>query len=669
MKLSPCPKRERASSGIISLRLAVLVTSVFCLLAVISVFASQPSWWRNRGAVNSSATPNDYSAANEGQLKQFTVQATREMNAHLPGGAGAILSGLVNGWVLEYGTAGYSGTNPKPSDFQAMTAGQFKYVGNLVWTQLKAGGYASTLPSWLVSTSSDAQAVNLGQMKTVFNFDLTGTNAAQDANHDGIPDWWENYYFGTTDINVDSPSPADDGQDILQEYQMGYDPFDYYHGQLPELTKHGGDNQTATPGQFAPRPLVVQVTGTAGNALANAPITFSVATGSGSVALSSTTSVASSVTVKTDTNGIARAYFEEPSTSGSTQITATAATGVTTATNTARTTVQITFTEFSGTVPVPGLALWLKADAGITFSSGSSVQTWQDQSGNGNDASQSNGGSQPQLVSTATNSFFNGRPAVHFNNQYLTIPRPVISGTGPFTWVYVAEWNDTSATGAAYQFLMGEGTGGNNGISVGGFEFGGTEQLETTWDSGGGMVMGPPVMVGQPVLGVSTFDGQNHRMFINGVYQGSAGMGSSNFYGGDTQIGGDIFLQYAHVDIAEIMVFNRVLTDNQVNSLNQYLAGKYAIPSLLTNLKVVPISSTQAVLSWQGRAAQVQIARETGTSGPFSIVGTVSGSVDSYIDQNLTPGGVYTYELIPEYSNTGSAPVTVTMPESRAFSI
>lgn len=60
---------------------------------------------------------------------------------------------------------------------------------------------------------------------------------------------------------------------------------------------------------------------------------------------------------------------------------------------------------------LPGLALWLRADRGITLN-GSNVSGWADLSGNGNDVSQSTTASQPPYVASG----INGRPAVNFLN-------------------------------------------------------------------------------------------------------------------------------------------------------------------------------------------------------------------------------------------------------------
>ena len=62
---------------------------------------------------------------------------------------------------------------------------------------------------------------------------------------------------------------------------------------------------------------------------------------------------------------------------------------------------------------VSDCVLWLRADAGV-LTSGSAVTNWQDQSGNGNHVSQSNAAMQPTLVSGVA--ALNSQPAVRFDD-------------------------------------------------------------------------------------------------------------------------------------------------------------------------------------------------------------------------------------------------------------
>jgi hypothetical protein len=372
MDHSPSPKRARPSSGAISPRLALSIAVVFSLLAVVSLYATQPSWWTGLGAVNPSATPDDWAMANEGQLKQFTLEGVTEMNTYLlPLGAGSDLNTLVGGWIIDYGSNGYSGSNPKPSDFQAMSVGQLKYIGGMVWTQLVAGGYTSSLPSWLIVTSSDAQAANLGQLKTVFNFDLTYSSDGS-----SLPDWWLIHYFGGLTVSGTGLVPWSGGNlTYLQAFQQGLNPVDFYNGQTPVLSKVSGDAQTGGTGGFVSAPLVVSVTDTNGNPLYDAPVTFTVSSGSGQVQASSITSPASAVTVLAISNGHAKAqvFFQLPDIlSNTSQITVTTGTGSAAAS-------RVTFTESSdnGTGGPYRSPFSPSNVVGVINADGSEDMTWQ----------------------------------------------------------------------------------------------------------------------------------------------------------------------------------------------------------------------------------------------------------------------------------------------------
>jgi hypothetical protein len=315
--------------------------------------------------------------ANEGQLKQFTLEGVTEMNTYLlPGGAGNDLNTLVGGWIADYGTNGYSGSNPKPSDFQAMSVGQLKYIGGKVWTQLVAGGYTSSLPSWLVVTSTDAQAANLGQLKTVFNFDLAYSSVGS-----SLPDWWLIHYFGGLTIDGTAVDPnafvpwSGGNLTYLQAFQQGLNPIDFYNGQAPTLTIVSGSGQTGSPGGFVTAPLVVSVTDSNGNAITGAPVTFSVVSGGGYVQASSTSSTVGTLTTLTDCNGQAQTFFQLPATlSGTSQITATPGSGSYSA--------EVTFSEFSdngtGTYPSP----FAPSNGAVVVNSDGSLDiSWQNNTG------------------------------------------------------------------------------------------------------------------------------------------------------------------------------------------------------------------------------------------------------------------------------------------------
>ena len=71
-----------------------------------------------------------------------------------------------------------------------------------------------------------------------------------------------------------------------------------------------------------------------------------------------------------------------------------------------------TISNYGAEIPTDHLELWLKSDAGVVLN-GSTVSKWEDQSGNGNDAIQTNANRQPVLVDNE----LNGKPVLSFDGD------------------------------------------------------------------------------------------------------------------------------------------------------------------------------------------------------------------------------------------------------------
>ena len=165
-----------------------------------------------------------------------------------------------------------------------------------------------------------------------------------DVNNNGIEDAWETAHGLSLSSNNRNLSPAGNGVTVIQAYVNGTDPNDFYSGATPTLTILGGNNQVSPAGQFNRLPFDIGVWNAAGTApLENAPVTFSVQNGGGKLALTKTGSPSLSerlLTLTTDVNGTAQAYYLQPSSaSTSSTITLTAGLG------------QVTFTTASAANP------------------------------------------------------------------------------------------------------------------------------------------------------------------------------------------------------------------------------------------------------------------------------------------------------------------------------
>ena len=202
-----------------------------------SSIAVPPAWWLSRNATNGSPV-NDDSVANQGQLKHFTQKAAEELNARVPGSAGEDLDNLVQQW---------SAGHPDPDDFHAITAGQLKWIAAKICGRLIYLRYLDNLPTWLPAVPpvppdpADKELVNLGQLKTVFDFDLSAPSG-------GIPEWWQKFYFGEKGIDPEGDYDGD-GLSNADEFSAGTNPMD------PDSDGDG------VPDGYDPHPLAAEVEG------------------------------------------------------------------------------------------------------------------------------------------------------------------------------------------------------------------------------------------------------------------------------------------------------------------------------------------------------------------------------------------------------------------------
>ena len=135
--------------------------------------AAAPGWWSQRGVLISTAAPDDYALANQGQLKNIAKAAVDEFDAHLPGGAGNTLHNLVSGW---------NQSNAQTNDFAPVNLGQIKNVAKPFYDRLITVHYADNYP-WTSSpnTPDDFSIANIGQVKSLFSFDLLATDLVHDS--------------------------------------------------------------------------------------------------------------------------------------------------------------------------------------------------------------------------------------------------------------------------------------------------------------------------------------------------------------------------------------------------------------------------------------------------------------------------------------------------------
>ena len=245
-----------------SVRVSVLVSLLVGILVPAFLWAGAPAWWATRGVVTPGATPDDYAAVNQGQVKHIAKQGYEEMKAKLPGGAGSSLDAV---WATPAAST---------DDFRAINLGQLKAVAEPFYARLQALGYtgqplaAGKTRPWSGTGADDFALANIGQVKNLFSFDLTGFAQS------------ETYLI------------------IL-----------------------GGDQQTGPSGQVLPQALSVRVVDAQGLPVSNTTVSFSISGGAGALSAMPTSGALTPLTVTTGIAGQAVVYLKPQGVAGATTLT------------------------------------------------------------------------------------------------------------------------------------------------------------------------------------------------------------------------------------------------------------------------------------------------------------------------------------------------------------
>lgn len=300
-----------------------LVLGALLMLVGTLMYAASPGWWSATATkiVDESVEDGDnYAPANLGQLKHVASKAKSHLDANLVGGSGTTISTLIATFV--------TATTPEEvaANYAPLNLGQLKAVAKPFYDRLLdarygtkenliARGYSGTWPynyPWDPTTpvEDNYAPANIGQLKMVFSFDLNGF----DSDFDGLPDSWETTQYGNL-TSVGIGDPDEDGLTNLMEYDQGSDPLDYYsQGETeitPALTIVSGNNQNGLPGDYLSQSLSVRVlSGT--TQLVNAPVVYSVVTGSGGLANTfGGTATSGTFTTRTGSTGLAEAFYKQ----------------------------------------------------------------------------------------------------------------------------------------------------------------------------------------------------------------------------------------------------------------------------------------------------------------------------------------------------------------------
>lgn len=195
----------------------------------VALAASPPGWWQSwhihQGQLyylksSDDSRVDDYVAANVGQLKNFATAAASRMKSVLSnhGKEGQEIAAMIDEWKTPTASA---------DDYAILTAGQAKAVAIKFYDRLASihawPANSQPWPALPTAATDDSAAINLGQLKSIFSFDIL--NPDEDYDDDGIPNGFEIRYgldFRVADADEDADG---DGLSNLHEYWLGLNPL------------------------------------------------------------------------------------------------------------------------------------------------------------------------------------------------------------------------------------------------------------------------------------------------------------------------------------------------------------------------------------------------------------------------------------------------------------
>ena len=263
-------------------------------------------------------------------------------------------------------------------------------------------------------------------------------------------------------------------------------------------------------------------------------------------------------------------------------------------------------------VPLGSLSLWLKADAGLVQgSTNTPVDLWADQSGNGNNASQTAVANQPSWIPGT----INGLPVVRFNGSNSFVNLPGFLTGMPQAEVFVVL--KVAATNVAHGLwnFGGSGSGYNQVYTgAGGYiqeDFGSTSYYN----------LGTPA---QPTTQYHVYQvsaqTNNWAAWMNGSLLCQTFQNSVKFDNeGSVTIGKNV--PYFLGDIAEVMIFNRALSADERDAVGMYLMTKYALSQYAVNPRLCrplrrissQLASRPINLNWSGCRRLLTFTSSCGT--------------------------------------------------------
>jgi hypothetical protein len=304
---------------------------------------------------------------------------------------------------------------------------------------------------------------------------------------------------------------------------------------------------------------------------------------------------------------------------------------------------------------ISNCVLWLKSDAGTLTNSSGAVTNWLDQTGNGNNAINTS------TPPTLNNGVINGRPAIRFNGSSQYLLSTFTACTGAHTVVYVAvrrgDGNGNSGYCPAVAYYAGSTDRGavhyvkNTGLAGASYPCYGNGNTGS-YDGLGSYANGTPYIIALPwQTGVGGWS-----VYKNGSVEGSSSSSVNQSDITGLTLGYQVTpapSRFWNGDVAEVIVYNRVLTTTELAQVNGYLAVKYGIvvaapqaSCVWVQVPTIPTNGSGAIWArWGDTSASGQLACTTnGTTWDTNFKGVwhlaTQGTTLSVTDSKAVSSGV-----------------------------
>jgi hypothetical protein len=224
-----------------------------------------------------------------------------------------------------------------------------------------------------------------------------------------------------------------------------------------------------------------------------------------------------------------------------------------------------------------GLQLWLKADGITGLNDGDPISTWSDESGQGNHATQATAGLKPLYKVN----ILNGKPAVRFDgiNDYLNAHTLLFP---PTATVFAVVRNNTKASDA--QIISRRSSTASAPIAFQLYLAATDRAAVNARDDASHLAVAlaaAGLVAAQIVTGIR--NGNDVEVRRNGISVGTGSNTLETTTTDQTRIGAKATgapTDYLDGDIAELIMYNRVLTDGERDKIEAYLGQKYNIAPL-----------------------------------------------------------------------------------------